>query len=180
MATLQGAGSWNTFDDIRRQRVRCCLANSNPLFVFCLRRTHVRAHLVMQLLVVTLLVPTCPADERTAHRVADKQDKHTGTEASDHAIVQALLRIPNATLDAYPHRAEAVQRHVARLLDVSPDEFVDVVEQLEVPSQSEALQTIMLDPQSGQAGIDATGLLVRSGRIDIVKRDTVTSSSSSK
>ena len=127
-----------------------------------------RAHLVMQLLVVTLLVPTCPADERTAHRVADKQDKHTGTEASDHAIVQALLRIPNATLDAYPHRAEAVQRHVARLLDVSPDEFVDVVEQLEVPSQSEALQTIMLDPESGQAGIDATGLLVRTGQLGVL------------
>ncbi|MGI9471983.1 MAG: PVC-type heme-binding CxxCH protein, partial [Rubripirellula sp.] len=89
--------------------------------------------------------------------------------ASDHAKVQALLRIPKATLENYPHQSEVVRRHLHRLLQTSPSEFVAIVDQLDVPGESEALQSIMLDPDSGQAGIDATSLLMRFGHSEVLE-----------
>lgn len=85
------------------------------------------------------------------------------TAASDHAVVQALLRIPGAKLRDYPWQADAVKRHLGRIYKHSPSEYVRIAKQLEVRDQAERLIHIMKLPDARQAGIDAAGLLLRFG-----------------
>ncbi|WP_165440646.1 PVC-type heme-binding CxxCH protein [Rubripirellula amarantea] len=90
----------------------------------------------------------------------------TGSAAADHAIVQAMLRIPGAKLDHYPQRKEAVLRHVQRLSESDPASYLRIAGQLGVPTDATALTRIIKDPNAGQASIEAAKMLAQSGGME--------------
>ena len=100
------------------------------------------------------------------------QTESTGeTAAHDHAVVQSLLRIPGAKLAAYPWQKDAVNRHLGRIHEQSPDDYVKIVQQLDVRDQPQRLIQIMTlpDGDARQAGIDAAGLLLQFGKQEMLQ-----------
>lgn len=92
-----------------------------------------------------------------------------GSEARDHAVVQALLRIPAAKLDSYPEQKDAVLRHLARLQVESTQDYVKIAAQLSVQERPEVLQEILVREGAGQSAVDAADLLLRHGKIALLK-----------
>ncbi len=86
------------------------------------------------------------------------------TAAQDHAVVQSLLRIPDAKLAAYPWQKDAVLRHLGRIHEPSPADYVKITRQLDVRDQPQRLIQILALPEARQAGIDAAGLLMQFGK----------------
>ncbi len=91
------------------------------------------------------------------------------TAAHDHAVVQSLLRIPDAKLAAYPWQKDAVLRHLDRIHEQSPADYVKITRQLDVRDQPQRLIQIMELPDARQAGIDAAGLLLRFGKQEMLQ-----------
>ena len=91
------------------------------------------------------------------------------TSAQDHAVVQALLRIPGAKIDAYPSQKNAVLRHLARLQADSPNDYVKIAAQLGVQDRPEVLYEIVAREEGGQAAIDAASLLLNNGKTELLQ-----------
>ncbi len=92
-----------------------------------------------------------------------------GTAAHDHAVVQSLLRIPGAKIEAFPSQKGAVLRHLERLQADSPDQYVTIARQLGVREKPGVLLEIVHREGSGQAAIDAAGLLLNNGEKELLQ-----------
>lgn len=91
------------------------------------------------------------------------------TAAHDHAVAQSLLRIPGAKVAAYPWQKEAVLRHLNRIHEQSPADYVKIARQLDVRDQPQRLIQILMLPNARQASIDAAGLLTRFGNLEMLQ-----------
>lgn len=88
--------------------------------------------------------------------------------AADHAIVQAMMRIPEAELSDFTDQKDALLRYLDSIQDDRPQEFVKIVRQLKVKDRPDQLQQIMLQSESDQSCIDAAGLLLEFGHQEVL------------
>ncbi len=117
------------------------------------------------LLVVGVMSPVMAADPVA---VSLKAGNEPGSAASDHAIVQALLRIPGANMKDFADKSDAVHRHLRRLAESDPAGYVKIAMQLGVADDPQALITIMTSPDAGQPSIDAASLLAKTEQLSVV------------
>lgn len=120
------------------------------------------------LLACALLPPECwsaqPDSDGAEQLIAAK------TTAADHAVVEALLRIPGATLRQYPDQQDAVARHLGRIAGKDSSAYVRIARRLGAANNPEMLLRIASNASSGQAGIDAIKLLFGKGHAAAVQQ----------
>ena len=88
--------------------------------------------------------------------------------ATDHAVVQALLRIPESKLKDYPKQRAAVLRHLSSLRQTDPARYVSISSRLAIRDNADALHEIMNRPEAGQEAIDAANLLLKNGKLSML------------
>lgn len=79
--------------------------------------------------------------------------------AGDHAVVEALLRLPQGTLEAHPKKREAVLRYLSR--NVGTRQYVTVAQRLGVYEQSDELVEMLTKVPFDNLAIDAAKLLLK-------------------
>ncbi len=90
------------------------------------------------------------------------------SSAADHAVVQALMRLPEGTLDELPQRRDAVLRYLRQR--AGTEEYLRVVERLQVFDQTDILHQMLVASPLTTLNVDAGRLLLRAGRIDVVRQ----------
>ncbi|TWU60762.1 hypothetical protein Poly51_10430 [Rubripirellula tenax] len=100
--------------------------------------------------------------------VASTSGEDNRQAAADHAVVQALLRIPDAKMSDYPASEATVSRHLRRLADANPSEYVSIAGRLGVTDDARSLLAIATGIDSGQAAIDSVRLLEKSGQLALM------------
>jgi putative membrane-bound dehydrogenase-like protein len=90
-----------------------------------------------------------------------------GTEAQDHAVVAALLRMPAGTLAKHPEQRAAVLRFLERKSGTR--QYLDVAKQLGVLEQTEQLVQLLTALPSSPLAVDAGRLLAESGQVAVIE-----------
>ncbi len=88
--------------------------------------------------------------------------------ASDHAVVEALLRLPNGTLDNHPAQRSAVLRYLSR--HVGTGQYIKVARQLNVYEQTDELIQMLASAPDQNVRIDAAKLLIDAGKFDAIQQ----------
>ncbi len=109
----------------------------------------------------------CIAADPAAPAVASSGDSSISA-AADHAVVQALLRLPDAKASDFPGQEAAIARHLKRLSASAPGDFVRIAKQLGQVDDPAALLAVIQSPGGGQAAIDAVPMLIESGHADML------------
>lgn len=89
--------------------------------------------------------------------------------AADHAVVEALIRLPGNTLTQHPDQREAVQRYLSR--NVGTPEYISVAQQLGVYDSSELVDMLSSVPFN-TLSVEAAKLLVRAKDFDSITAAT--------
>ena len=88
--------------------------------------------------------------------------------ASDHAVVEALLRLPNVDLSQRPQAREAVLRYLGR--NVGNENYVRVAKQLQVFDQVDELAQMLTAPVGGTLAVEAARMMARGKHYDAMER----------
>lgn len=88
-------------------------------------------------------------------------------EAHDHAVVAALLRMPEGTLAKHPEQRPAVLRYLQR--QSGTQHYLDVAKQLGVTEQTSELVKMLTAVPSGTLGVEAAKLLVQGQQLAAIR-----------
>ncbi len=101
--------------------------------------------------------PMRAADDPLAQSASSETIVAGATAAKDHAIVEALLRMPPDTLAQHPEQRPAVLRFLKR--KSGTQQYLDVAKQLGVLDQTEQLVQLLTAVPPGALGVEAARLL---------------------
>lgn len=87
--------------------------------------------------------------------------------ANDHAVVEALMRLPEQTLEQHPEKRAAVLRYLSRHAGTA--QYVEVAKQLGVYDQTDELTRMLLTTPFNTLGVEAAKLLIQSGQFDAIQ-----------
>lgn len=88
--------------------------------------------------------------------------------AKDHAVVEALRRLPSVSLDDRPEQKAAVLRHLERI--AGTQQYIDVAKQLKVFSQTEQLIQMAGRVPFDSLAVDAARLLVQQKQFEALEK----------
>lgn len=86
--------------------------------------------------------------------------------AADHAAVQSLIRIDDASLNKYPQASGAVQRYLSAIVGSDVDEFLRITKRLSVRSTAPELQKLVARLEIDVNSVTAAELLMQFGEGD--------------
>jgi putative membrane-bound dehydrogenase-like protein len=95
--------------------------------------------------------------------------------ASDHAVVEALLRLPNVDLNQRPEAREAVLRYLER--NVGNENYIRVAKALQIFDQVNELTIMLTAPEGGNLAVEAARMMASGnhyGEFENLLRDTNT------
>jgi putative membrane-bound dehydrogenase-like protein len=84
--------------------------------------------------------------------------------AHDHAVVQALLRIPDSNLKNFESQTVSVQRYLSGIATSESEKFVSIANRLQVPGVEDRLIEIASMTNGGNAAVEAARLLIDRGQ----------------
>ncbi len=90
------------------------------------------------------------------------------TAAADHAVVEALLRLPPGALQQHPEQRPAVLRYLSR--NVGTSQYISVARQLKVQVPPDELYQMLVKQPVDNISIDAAKLLVAAKNIEPFRR----------
>lgn len=88
--------------------------------------------------------------------------------AADHAVVEALLRLPARTIEPKSPQGKALERHLTRLAG-SPRYF-EIAKRLGAPGQDKHLQEVLTAVPSNPSSVEAARLLAKEKKWELVKQ----------
>ena len=95
--------------------------------------------------------------------------------AADHAVVEALLRLPPSDLKSQPKQLEAVKRYLKR--NVGTPRYVRVAKDLKVLDGTAELQSMLQAIPFSNLSIDAAKLLIQSEQFDAIEQSLTSDNS---
>lgn len=87
--------------------------------------------------------------------------------ANDHAVVEALLRLPDKSLSDFPAQRPAVLRYLSR--QVGTQQYIDVAKRLKVFEQTDELRQMLTQLPFSTLNKDAAELIERSGDLAVLE-----------
>ncbi|GIW97197.1 MAG: hypothetical protein KatS3mg111_0530 [Pirellulaceae bacterium] len=90
-----------------------------------------------------------------------------GPTAQDHAIVQALMLLPEGTLERFPNHRLAVLRYLESV--AGSEEYLRIADRLNVLEQVDILRRMVQATPVTTRNVDAARLLLRAGRVDAIR-----------
>jgi putative membrane-bound dehydrogenase-like protein len=88
----------------------------------------------------------------------------SSVQPHDHAVVQALLRIPDSDLKKFESQTESVQRYLSSIAESDHEKFVSIAHRLRVSGIEDRLVEIASIPSGGNASVSAARLLIGRGQ----------------
>lgn len=98
---------------------------------------------------------------------ADANGDATDSVARDHAVVQALLRLPPGTLAQQPEQRPAVLRYLQR--QRGTEQYLSVAKQLQIVDQTEPLIELLTALPPNSLGVEAARLLAETGQYAVLE-----------
>lgn len=87
---------------------------------------------------------------------------------SDHAVVEALLRLPEGTLESHPEQREAVLRYLSR--HVGTGQYISVAKRLGVLEQTDELVAMLQATPFDNLGVEAAKLLLKAKAFPAIEK----------
>lgn len=122
------------------------------------RNGNSHSRILHRVAVLTSLVALMPAGSLFANEAA---------AARDHAVVEALLRMPAGALAKHPAQRPAVLRFLERKRGTR--QYLDVAKQLEVVDQTQPLVELLTAVPSGPLGVDAARMLADNNQLSAIE-----------
>ena len=91
----------------------------------------------------------------------------TKQEAADHAVVEALLRLPAQSLDELPEQRAAVNRYLSR--NIGTPKYIDVARRLNIAGDKDDLLKMLTSTPSSTVSAESAKLLVRQKEFDAIR-----------
>jgi putative heme-binding domain-containing protein len=95
-------------------------------------------------------------------------DETTAAAAKDHAVVEALLRLPSGTLAKHPEQLPAVLRYLSR--NIGTTHYINVVRQLNVPAPTDQLVDLLATATDQNIRVAAAKLLIEAEAFEAIQQ----------
>jgi hypothetical protein len=100
-------------------------------------------------------------------RLASRNDSGTVSPGRDNAIVESLLRIPDAKMEAYPQHTDAIKRYLKKTAGTA--QYLRVVGQLGVTGEDSNLSAMLNAVPVSTESTQAAKWLLENGRKSLVQ-----------
>ena len=97
-----------------------------------------------------------------------KAQANEAEAAADHAVVEALLRLPAQAIEPKSPQSKALERHLTRL--VGSPRYFEIAKRLGAPGQDKHLQGVLTSVPSKPSSVEAARLLAKEKKWELVKR----------